>query len=419
MSCQKIWAIRGQPQGASGAIIRQRPFTEVSLDIVRLTTKDKDENQYILNILDSFSRFSELFPLRTSDAESVAECLFAVYNRYGKPVRIRADGAKAFHTSVLKSLNRWLQVQNHCTLAYSPFQNGQNERRNQEISRHLRAMVVGDSVGVNSIKRWGLLVPAVQRILNNTINSDTGCTPNELVLGGYGDTETSMYAKDPALGEGTKVEASEFAKELEEAQFEMLRKSELHQEEVLRAVAEKAQREGARTIHEGDMVLAQRGGLGKRPKDKLQTRYTGPYVVLERPDPTQSIVNIAHLATKKIESRHMSELVSANMSHFRDVQDAIPYALQDEWTYQVEAILEHRPGGHRRVNGKLRPKQRYEFLTLYKHLPRSQEEGDENPSWQPWSHVKHLQALRNYCNEPNIASQLGTDFYVSEIESEE
>lgn len=419
MTCQKIWSIRGQPQGASGAVIRQRPFTEVSMDIVRITTKDKDENQYILNILDSFSRFSELFPLKTSDAESVAECLFAVYNRYGRPIQIRADGAKAFHKAVIKSLNRWLNVENHCTLAYSPFQNGQNERRNQEISRHLRAMVVGDSAGVNSVKRWGLLVSSVQRILNNTVNSDTGCTPNELVFGGYGDTERMMFTEDPAIREGESEGASGYARELEEAQFEMLRRSELHQEEVLQAVARRAEREGTRLIQEGDMVLARRGGLGNRPKDKLQTRYTGPYVVLERPDPSHSIVNIAHIATKKVEARHMNELVSVNMSHFREVQEAIPYALQDEWTYQVDRILEHRPAGPRRANGRLRPKHRYEFLTLYKHIPQSQEEGDENPAWQPWSHVRHLHALRTYCNQPEVASQLGNDFYVSEQESDD
>jgi hypothetical protein len=114
----------------------------------------------------------------------------------------------------------------------------------------------------------------------------------------------------------------------------------------------------------------------------------------------------------------MNDLVGCNMSHFRDVEAAIPYAIQDEWTYQVERILEHRPTGPRRTNGKLRAKKRYEFLTLYKHIPLSQEEGEENPSWQPWSHVKHLQALSHYCNKPEIVAQLGNDFYVSEPESD-
>ncbi len=279
-------------------------------------------------------------------------------------------------------------------------------------------MILGDILGPNSIQRWGMLTAVVQRILNNTMHSSIGCTPNDLVMGGYGDTELSMFAHDPVTREGEIMEASNYVRELEDAQFELMRRSELHQEKILEAVAKKATEEGARRIYEGDIVLAIRGGLGKRPKDKLQSKYTGPYMVVERQDPAQSIVRIAHIAPNNIESRHMSDLVSCTMSHFQTVQDAIPFALQDEWTYQVEKILEHRPTGPRRINGRLRPKHRYEFLTQYKHIPLSQEEGDENPSWQPWSHVKHLQALREYCRDIDVSNQLGHDFYVSENESE-
>lgn len=414
MTCQKVWKIRGTHQGPNTAIIRQRPFTEVSMDLIRVATKDRDGHQYVLNFLDSFSRFSELFALRTGDAESVAECLFSIYNRYGQPIRVRADGAKAFHGAVITQLNKWLKVQDKSTLAYSPFQNGQNERRNQEIGRHLRAMVVSDVVGINSVMRWGVLLPAVQRILNNTWNSDTGCTPNELVLGGYGDSELAMVARDPAFEEGLRVEPSMYARELEEAQFEILRRSELHQENRLKKVAEDARQHPLRQLEEGDVVLAVRGGFGKRPKDKLQTRYTGPYVVVDRPDPSHSIVRISHIATKQIEDRHMNELVVCNMSRFRELEEAVPFALQDAWTYQVERILQHRPDGPRRVNGRLRAKSKYEFLTKYKHIPLSQEEGEENPSWQPWAYLKHLSALREYCNQPQVKAALGEDFYVSE-----
>ena len=113
----------------------------------------------------------------------------------------------------------------------------------------------------------------------------------------------------------------------------------------------------------------------------------------------------------------MNELAICDMSRFREIEEANPFALQDEWTYQVERILQHKPEGPRRVNGRLRAKSKYEFLTLYKHIPQSQEEGDENPAWQPWENVKHLSALREYCQQPQILSSLGTDFYVSENES--
>ena len=415
LTCQKIWSLRGRPGRPGGAIIRQRPFTEISIDLVVLTHEDRDRNKYILNVMDSFSRFSELFPLRVGDAESVAEALFAVYNRYGRPRVLRADGAKAFHGSVLKSLNRMLGIENHVTLAYSPYQNGQNERQNQEIGRHLRALVLGDVLGANSRHRWGILCSAAQRILNNTVHGDLMATPNELLLGGYGDSDMAMFQDDPAVGEGEIVAASDYARELEEMQFQLLARSEAHQEQILQAVVERARQDGQRQIVEGQYVLALRGGLGGRPKEKLQCRYSGPYLVMSRPDPTHSVVECMHIATRELVTFHMEVLQICNMSHFSDAAAAIPYAERDDWTYTVDRILSHRPLGPR----NRRAKSRYEFEVLYRHIPRSSEPGDENPCFQPWANVKHLTALRDYCLQPAIAAELGQGFYVSENEEEE
>ncbi len=415
MMCQKIWSLRGQPGAPGAAFIRQRPFTEVSLDLVVLKRADRDGNRYILNIMDSFSRFSELFPLKTGDAISVAECLFAVYNRYGRPRVLRADGAKAFHGSVVTAMNRMLAVENHVTLAYSPYQNGQNERQNQEICRHLRAMVMGDVLGVNSMMRWGTLTSAVQRILNNTVHGDLMCTPNELLLGGYGDSDMAMFQEDPAMGEGEEVSVGGYVRELEEAQFKLLAASEIHQEQRLSAAAEKASKEGPRQIQEGQYVLALRGGLGGRPKEKLQCKYTGPYLVIQRSDPNHSIVKCLHLATREVVELHMETLQICNMSHFRtDPTEAAKFAERDDWTYTVDRILQHRPTGPRRR----RPKGAYEFEVLYKHIPRSTEIGDENPCFQPWENVKHLTALRDYCAQPSVRAELGEGFFVEESEEE-
>ena len=174
LSCLKIWSTRGKIEGASGAVIRQRPWTEVAIDLVVLTEPDIDGNRVILVVIDSFSRAAELFPLKSGDAESVAQCLYDVYNRYGRPVRVRCDRAKAFLKSVLARFQKLTGVLTHPTLSYSPMQNGQCERANQEVMRHLRAMVLSKP---GAQKRWGLLTSAVRRILNNTIHSDTGCTP--------------------------------------------------------------------------------------------------------------------------------------------------------------------------------------------------------------------------------------------------
>jgi hypothetical protein len=114
----------------------------------------------------------------------------------------------------------------------------------------------------------------------------------------------------------------------------------------------------------------------------------------------------------------MSELQAVDLSHYQDVQDAIPIALRDEWTYLIDAIVDHRPAGSRKLaSGRLRPKQSYSFFVRYALLPESREAGEENPCWQPWSNCQHLSALRDYCAKPEVSRELGTNFYVSDGES--
>ena len=90
-------------------------------------------------------------------------------------------------------------------------------------------------------------------------------------------------------------------------------------------------------------------------------------------------------------------------------------AQRDFWEYSIDSIVNHRPQLPRRQRGRrARPKRDYEFLVRYKYLPLSSEEGSENPSWQPWSFVRHLTALRDYCSSPLVRNVLGDDFYVEE-----
>ena len=413
--CRKVWATRGEIEGAGSAVIRQRPWTEVAIDIIVLDEPDEDGNRNILTVVDSFSRAIELFPIETGDAQTVAACLYDVYNRYGRPRRVRCDGAKAFVKSVVKRLNRLLGVTLHPVLPYSPYQNGQVERYNQEVMRHLRTIVLGeDEKHVLRVKKWGLHVSAVRRLLNNTINSDTGCTPNELLYGGYGDTEASLFVEELVHEEGEPVAGWKFAKELEDVQLEILCRSEQHQERLMADAAERAVKKGLRRIEEGTYVLCRRGGLGARPKGKLQSRFSGPYLVVERTpeNSNDSVVTCYHLGSKQVVNLHMSELVSIDVSHLK-MEEAIESAAKDEWTYRVISIEDFKPRGPRREKGKLRPKEEYQFLVKY-DLPESKEEDEENPAWQPYSHVRHTFALKEFCSKQEILRQLGGTFYVSD-----
>jgi hypothetical protein len=355
-----------------------------------------------------------LLPLKAGDAESVAACLFDVHHRYGRPVRVRCDRAKAFLKSVIYRFQKMMGVALHPTLSYSPQRNGQCERANQEVMRHLRAMVISKP---GAQKRWGLLTPAVRRILNNTVHSDTGCTPNEWIYGGYGDTETSMFAEELVQEEGETMAGWLYAKQLEEAQFDILKRSELHQEQKLQTAARKAASGNQRKIESGVLVFASRGiSLGGPPKGKLQRRFAGPYLLVDRINSLESLVKCQHLGTKIVEMFHMHELVVVDLKDLSEEELEVS-AMQDHWTYKVLGIEAFRPEGSRRIAGRLKAKSKYEFFVRY-DMPESSELGDENPAWQPYANVKHLTALKAFCTLPVVRQQLGENFYVSDDEIE-
>jgi hypothetical protein len=108
----------------------------------------------------------------------------------------------------------------------------------------------------------------------------------------------------------------------------------------------------------------------------------------------------------------MIELVRVDLTSL-SMEQMEQEAIKDDWTYRVTCIEGMRPAGPRRVNGKLRPKAQYEFQVLY-DLPRSTDPEEENPSWQPYSHVCHTLALKEFCGKPEIIRQLGGTFYVSD-----
>ena len=112
----------------------------------------------------------------------------------------------------------------------------------------------------------------------------------------------------------------------------------------------------------------------------------------------------------------MAELVRIDLRHL-NAQEMEQEAIKDDWTYKVEKIERFRPTGPRRTNGKLRPKEQYEFLVLY-DLPRSTDPEEENPAWQPYIHVRHTSALKEFCSKQEVIRQLGSTFYVSDGDGE-
>lgn len=412
-NCQKMSSLPSPWKDAHFRWIRAPPFREISIDVLEMPYADLDGNLKAFAVIDSFSRALELFPLPAADAPRVAEALYAVYCRFGRFSVVRIDGAKAFVGSVLPLLMTLLGSTCHQIHAFAHWENGQIERAHKEVLRHLRPLILSDRAGANSQRRWNTLLNGARRILMNTVNCSTGVAPNALIYGGFADREEELFTCS-----ADQVCASDdipsFVQELEQEQSALMQRAVDFQQLEFDRIVAKAEKSPDDPLLQGTWVLANREGMPHgRPVDKFQCRRTGPWRVLERPDPVHPVVQCVHAADGRVVSFHRTELVPFNCDLMDSPEDYARHAQRDFWEYSIDCISAHRPLLPRRQRGcRLRAKSSYEFLVHYKFLPLSDEDGCENPCWQPFHNVQHLAALQLYCNLPQVQAQLGSDFFV-------
>ncbi len=147
------------------------PFEVLHLDHIGPLTKDAHGTEYILVIIDAFSRWVELFPTKSTTAIETAS---VILNHV-----IHTDQGPAFHNELVQELLRLSAIENSFATAYSSEENGIVERANQEVMRHLRVLLFDSRVH----DKWSFeQLPLVQCIMNTVDKTSTGVTPADLIL---------------------------------------------------------------------------------------------------------------------------------------------------------------------------------------------------------------------------------------------
>jgi hypothetical protein len=405
--CQKLQPARERVAARMGSI-KKRPFGEYAFDVIVLNAPDVDDNRYILTVIDSFSKAVELFPLKKASAEAVTTCLHDVLCRWGRPYQVRCDNAKAFAASVTKQLLKRARVKQHFTAPYSHNSNGQVENANRRVMEILRAMILDDRLGPQTALQWSLLLPAVRRVLMSRMILQYGCCPNDIAYMFCPENEDSIFAD-----EFWNPDAQEPAQDQENVAISTLQR----QHQTLIDACEEAQDlhlAKLATLHEmqapdldpilpGEFVLV---NMKERPHSKINSPWSGPWQVMETEDndPTHPIITLQHIANKKIDRFNASMCRRCNLDLYNILEEAIPIAAADNFEYEIEAILDHRPRGER----KRKRKDTYEFQVLWRGLERS----EDNPSWEPWANesLRASEPMQRYCERSDVQAELGRDF---------
>jgi len=158
-------------------ITSTEPFELISIDYLHLD-KSKGGYEYLLVVIDHFTRFVQAYPTKNKSAKSAADKIFNDFIlNFGYPKRIHHDLGAEFNNTLFKSLRHLSGIKQSHTTPYHPMGNGQCERFNRTIINMLKTLPS------NFKLNWHLHVKKLTHAYNSTANKSTGFSPFYLIFG--------------------------------------------------------------------------------------------------------------------------------------------------------------------------------------------------------------------------------------------
>lgn len=164
-----------------------RPWQRLYIDLLGPYPRSKLGNTTLLIVLDQFSKFVLLKPLRKAGAAEVTKFLeHDVFHMFGVPETIWSDNGVQFTSKEFKVLIERYGVKHVRTATHSP-QSNASERVNRSILSAIRSYITNDQ------QTWDTEISSIGSALRNNIHEATGFSPHYLVLGQHFINHGSCY----------------------------------------------------------------------------------------------------------------------------------------------------------------------------------------------------------------------------------
>lgn len=149
-------------------------FSHIHIDIVG-PLPISDGFQYLLTMIDRFSRWPEAVPIPDTSARTICRTIFHSWiARFGCPSIITTDQGSQMRSSLFAEFTRILGTDKVKTTAYHPIANGLVER----FHRHLKT-----SIKAHESSKWTDVLPIVLLGIRSAVKEDLKASCAELVYG--------------------------------------------------------------------------------------------------------------------------------------------------------------------------------------------------------------------------------------------
>ncbi|KMQ85388.1 reverse ribonuclease integrase, partial [Lasius niger] len=164
------------PAGTLHATNIDRPWEQVTIDLVGPLPRSKTGNTWLLVMQDRFTKWAELAPLRQATAPSVTKAVTErIILRHGRPESILSDNGTQFKSAEFETRLKECDIKHQTAPVYSPHCNPV-KRTNRTVKT-----MIGQFVYKN--RDWDENLPALQFAYNTATHDATGFSPAYLNYG--------------------------------------------------------------------------------------------------------------------------------------------------------------------------------------------------------------------------------------------
>ncbi|XP_062539057.1 uncharacterized protein K02A2.6-like [Armigeres subalbatus] len=275
----------------------EKPWTDVAIDFLG----PLPSGDYLLVLVDYFSRFTEVIVMRQITAELTINALFETFSRYGIPETLRSDNGPQFISEQFKTFCEEYGICHQKTTPYWPQANGEVERMNSTILKRLRISQEEKS------KHWKWDLRSFLLMYNSTPHSTTAVAPSALMFGRV------LRDKLPSVNISNNILAEEIRDRDWKKKLDSSEKSDVQRRAVIN------------DLKEGDVVVAKR--ITK--ENKLATNFGSELYEVVRRNGSEA----------EIRSKESGKIYHRNVAHLkRLIQETDRSSAERQEHMEVEEI---------------------------------------------------------------------------------
>jgi hypothetical protein len=401
--CQKRSYAQYEVRAPHYAVGTYLPMESVSLDLICGLPETPEGYRYILVCIDTFTRFMWATPLKSKQAEDVAEAYLTHAGIFGAPYEFKSDQGREFVNKVMDEVLEIIDAKHTMTLAYNHQENAIVERSNAELVKWINDMVYNKRLEKTA---WTKALPFAVRIHNASPVDTIKYSPAELLFGDSVVLDKNILL--PRENQRKDRELSSFMKDRRQLQDQMILEAQRTQKN---RAAHRADSEDKiiTTFKNGQMVLLAypESAVWKRKRPtKLGMVFRGPYKIL-------SHEGVEYTLEDLVTHERLKKLVFQLRPYHYDARFVDPQqmAMKDHTAeFHVERIVSH--------SGSWRKIRDMDFVVKWKDY-------DDPEDGQKWVDLKYNQTFRQYLRDHGqhrhipAADDESSDSELDEVEAAE